>query len=92
MKKSFKWLLLLTLTTLLSIALITGVASAADNLMEEAELWADISEEINEAPGYEGAKDADRKWTVSIGVATGVAPDYEGSNDYEWISTTNHEP
>ena len=52
--------------------------------MEEAELWADISEEINEAPGYEGAKDADRKWTVSIGVAAGVSPDYEGSNDYEF--------
>jgi outer membrane protein len=85
MKKTFKWLLLLTLTTLFSIALITGVASAADNLLEEAELWwADISEEINEAPGYEDAKDADRKWTISIGVGAGVSPDYEGSNDYEF--------
>jgi len=82
MKKTFKWLLLLTLTTLFSIALITGVASAADDLMEEAELWADISEEINEAPGYEDAKDADRKWTLNIGVAAGFSPDYEGSNEY----------
>jgi len=82
MKKSFKWLLLFTLTTLFSIALITGVASAADNLMEE--LWEGISEEINEAPGYEDAKDADRKWALSIGVAAGVSPDYEGSNDYEF--------
>ena len=82
MKKTFKWLLLLTLTTLFSIALITGVASAADDLMDEAELWADISEEINEAPGYEDAKDADRKWTLSIGVAAGFSPDYEGSNEY----------
>ena len=84
MKKTFKWLLLLTLTTLFSIALITGVASAADDLMEEAELWADISEEINEAPGYEDAKDADRKWTLNIGVAAGFSPDYEGSNEYDF--------
>jgi outer membrane protein len=82
MKKSYKWLWLLTLTTLFSIALITGVASAADHLMEE--LWEGISEEINEAPGYEDAKDADRKWALSIGVAAGVSPDYEGSNDYEF--------
>ena len=50
--------------------------------MEEAELWADVSEEINEAPGYEDTKDADRKWAISVGVAARVVPDYEGSNDY----------
>ena len=82
MKKSYKWLLLITLTTLFSIALITGVASAAPDTMEEAELWADISEEINEAPAYEDEKPADRKWAISIGMAAGVSPDYEGSNDY----------
>ena len=52
--------------------------------MEEAELWADVSEEINEEPGFEDDKDADRKWAISIGVAGGFAPDYEGSNDYEF--------
>lgn len=82
MKKSYKWLSLVTLTTLFSIALISGVASAAPDATDEAELWADISEEINEAPGYEDEIPADRKWAISIGVAAGVSPDYEGSNDY----------
>ena len=82
MKKSYKWLSFITLTTFISIALITSVASAAPDTMEEAELWADLSEEINEAPVYEDEKPADRKWAISIGVAAGVAPDYEGSNDY----------
>src|SRR5210317_2072520 len=82
MKKSYKWLSRVTLTTLFSIALISGVASAAPDATEEAELWADISEEINEAPGYEDEIPADRKWAISIGVAAGVSPDYEGSNDY----------
>jgi outer membrane protein len=79
-KKSYKGLLLLTLTTLFSIALITGVASA-DDAMEEAEEWADISEEINEAPIYE-AEATDKKWTLNIGLGGGISPDYEGSNDY----------
>jgi len=82
MKKSYKWLLLITMITLFSIALITGVASAAPDTMEEAELWSGISEEINEAPGYEDEKPADRKWAISIGIAAGISPDYEGSNDY----------
>jgi len=82
MKKSYKWLLLITMITLFSIALITGVASAAPDTVEEAELWSGISEEINEAPGYEDEKPADRKWAISIGIAAGISPDYEGSNDY----------
>jgi outer membrane protein len=82
MKKSYKWLWLLTLTTLFSIALITGVASA-DDAMEEAKVWADIYEEINEAPIYE-ADATDKKWTLNIGLGGGVSPDYEGSNDYDF--------
>ncbi|MGD9343170.1 MAG: MipA/OmpV family protein [Desulfuromonadales bacterium] len=51
--------------------------------MDEAELWADISEEINEAPVYDDPEADKRKWSLTIGVSGGVSPDYEGSNDYE---------
>ena len=52
--------------------------------MDEAALWAGASEEIDEAPGYEDPKDKERKWTVSIGLTSGVSPDYEGSNNYDF--------
>ena len=58
--------------------------SAGSDAMEQAELWADLSEEINEAPAYEDEKTNERKWALSIGLGAGVAPDYEGSNDYEF--------
>ena len=73
----------LLLAVLISTLCFANV-SAAGETMDEAELWAGVSEEINEEPGSEDAKDTDRKWTISIGVAAGVAPDYEGSNDYEF--------
>ena len=53
MKKSCKWLLLFTLTMLFAMDIITGVAAEADDVMEEATLWAGASEEIDEAPGFE---------------------------------------
>jgi outer membrane scaffolding protein for murein synthesis (MipA/OmpV family) len=56
----------------------------SDDTLEEAELWADLSEEINEAPIYEDEKANERNWALSIGLGAGVAPDYEGSNDYEF--------
>ena len=52
--------------------------------MNEAELWAGVSEEINAAPVYEDAEADKRKWSLSIGLGGGVSPDYEGSNDYEF--------
>jgi len=82
MKSTLKSVLPLLVASLLAIACFANVALAGADAMEEAELWADVSEEINEEPGYEDAKDAERKWALSIGVAAGVAPDYEGSNDY----------
>ncbi len=82
MKSALERFLPLLATVLISTFFFTNVALAGGDAMEEAELWADVSEEINEAPVYEDTKDADRKWAISIGVAAGVAPDYEGSNDY----------
>jgi hypothetical protein len=74
----------LLVAVLISTICFANVTLVASDAMEEAELWADVSEEINEEPGYEDAKGTDRKWAISIGVAAGVAPDYEGSNDYEF--------
>ena len=82
MKKSCKWLLLFTLTMLFAMDIITGVAAEADDVMEEATLWVGASEEIDEAPGFEDPRASERKWAVSIGLSSGFAPDYEGSNDY----------
>ena len=71
---------------LLSAVLISTLCfanvSAAGETMDEAELWAGVSEEINEAPVYDDAEADKRKWSLSIGLGGGVSPDYEGSNDY----------
>ena len=77
----------LRLISLLAAALFAtfffvDVASAGADAMDEAEVWAGISEEINEAPVYEDDKAKSRKWTLKIGLSGGVSPDYEGSNDY----------
>jgi len=71
----------LLLAVLISTLCFANV-SAAGETMDEAELWADISEEINEAPVYDDAEADKRKWSLSIGLGGGVSPDYEGSNDY----------
>jgi outer membrane protein len=62
----------------------TGTASADLGDEDEMGLWADVSEDIAEAPGYKDPKDSKRKWSLSIGVAGGVSPEYEGSEDYEF--------
>lgn len=76
-------LFLLLMTVVFATMIVTDTASADDNL-DEIDLWADISEEIHEAPGYEDPEDSERKWALGIGVAGGYAPDYEGSDDYEF--------
>jgi outer membrane protein len=72
------------MTAFFATVIVTDTASADMDTMDEIDLWADISEEINEAPGYEDPEDAQRQWALSLGVAGGVAPDYEGSDDYEF--------
>jgi outer membrane protein len=72
------------MTAFFATVIVTDTASADMDTMDEIDLWADISEEIDEAPGYEDPKDAERQWALSLGVAGGVAPDYEGSDDYEF--------
>lgn len=83
MKNTCQMLLSLSTATLLLSVCFANV-SAAGETTDEAELWADISEEINEAPVYEDAEADKRKWSLTIGVGGGVSPDYEGSNDYEF--------
>lgn len=82
MKRILSQSSILFIATLLTAMSIATVATA-DDIMDDAGLWADVSEEIEEAPGYEDPKDKSRDWALSIGVAGGFAPDYEGSNDYE---------
>jgi outer membrane protein len=72
------------MTAFFATVIVTDTASADMDTMDEIDLWADISEEIDEAPGYEDPKDAERQWALSLGVVGGVAPDYEGSDDYEF--------
>ncbi|MCP4343119.1 MAG: MipA/OmpV family protein [Desulfobulbaceae bacterium] len=73
------------MTGFFATVIITGSAAAdAGDTMDEVDLWSDISEEIDEAPGYEDPKSAERQWALSLGVVGGVAPDYEGSDDYEF--------
>jgi outer membrane protein len=74
----------LFITAFISTMLITGVASADVDSLEDASIWAGAGEDIEEAPGYEDPKDSDRAWAISIGITTGFNPDYEGSNDYEF--------
>jgi outer membrane protein len=81
-KRNSRRFIPLITAALFSILWFASVASAEIDAMDEAELWADISEEINEAPGYEDDKDDERKWTLKIGLSGGFSPDYEGSNDY----------
>jgi len=72
------------LTAALFSTLCFANISAAGDTTDEAELWAGVSEEINEAPVFEDAEADKRKWSLSIGLGGGVSPDYEGSNDYEF--------
>lgn len=88
MKQSYQQLSLFLMTVLFTPLIITSTASAGDS-MDEIDLWSDIAEEIDEAPGYEDPKDSARKWALSLGVVGGYAPDYEGSDDYEFGAAPN---
>ena len=78
MKHVFQRLFHFLMTVFFATVIITGTASA------DIDLWTDVAEEIDEAPGYEDPEDASRKWAFSLGVAGGFAPDYEASDDYEF--------
>ncbi len=84
MKKVFPSLFLLLATIYFTTILLTGTALAEMDTLDQADLWAEIAEEIDEAPGYEDPDDSKRNWAFSLGVAAGFSPDYEGSNDYEF--------
>jgi outer membrane scaffolding protein for murein synthesis (MipA/OmpV family) len=88
MKKVLQQSSLLLTTILFAVISFAGVAAAddvaaVDDVLDDAGLWADVSEDIDNAPGYEDPKDRKRNWTISLGLSGGISPDYEGSNDYE---------
>jgi len=76
MKRVFQLLFFLLITVLFTPLITTGTDTA------EIEELMDMTDEIDEAPGYEDPKDARRDWALSIGIIAGVTPDYEGSDDY----------
>lgn len=84
MKHVFQPLFLLLMTVFLATVIITGTASADMESLDEIDLWTDVAEEIDEAPGYEDPEDTSRKWAFSLGLVGGFSPDYEGSDDYEF--------
>jgi len=78
MRRIFQLLLILSIPFLFTPLIATGTTSS------ELDELIDMTEEIDEAPGYEDPKDKKREWTLSIGVISGVTPEYEGSDDYEF--------
>ena len=84
MKRGLSWIFSLFVTALLSLVLSAGTALAAGDTLDEADIWARTAEEIDDVPGYEDPKDNTREWALSVGLISGFAPDYEGSNDYRF--------
>jgi outer membrane scaffolding protein for murein synthesis (MipA/OmpV family) len=52
--------------------------------MDQSDHSAGIAEKGDEITDYEGRKASTRDWALSLGLTIGFAPDYEGSNDYEF--------
>ncbi len=67
-----------------TMAVIPSTALADLGDSEDLDVWADVSEDIGSAPGYEDPKDSKRNWTLSLGFAGGVSPEYEGSDRYSF--------
>ncbi|SHO51879.1 MipA/OmpV family protein [Desulfopila aestuarii] len=84
MKNALRCFSHLFIASIFSTMLFIDNVSAESDALDEADLWAGIAEDIDEAPGYEDPADKDRNWTVSIGLSGGVSPDYEGSDDYDF--------
>ena len=56
----------------------------SEDVFDNVDIWLDVAEDIDDAPGYEDPDDRLRNWAIEIGFVGGVSPDYEGSNDYEF--------
>ncbi|MEA3547918.1 MAG: MipA/OmpV family protein [Thermodesulfobacteriota bacterium] len=56
----------------------------SEDTFDNVDIWLDVAEDIDEAPGYEDPDDRLRNWAIEVGFVGGVSPDYEGSNDYEF--------
>ncbi len=89
MKKNLPRNCLLLAAVLFFIVCNVGAASAASESLDEADLWTEVAENIDVAPGDEAPKDSARKWALSIGMNGGFSPDYEGSNNYSFDYSPN---
>ena len=83
MRRSIYFPIICTIVLLFNFILHVNTAKS-DDTIDKADVWEDVAEDIDEAPGYEDPEDRLRNWAVRVGVIGGVSPDYEGSNDYEF--------
>ncbi|MBW1849964.1 MAG: MipA/OmpV family protein [Deltaproteobacteria bacterium] len=82
MSRSICFPIICTMALLFNFILHVNTAKS-DDTIDKADIWEEMVEDMEEAPGYEDPKDRFRNWAVRVGVIGGVSPDYEGSNDYE---------
>ena len=82
MKNPLSKLLLIMAAIVLVLCSVTP--SIAGEKSDEIDLWTGVAEEIDDAPGYEDPQSRKRDWALSLGLISGLAPDYEGSNDYKF--------
>ena len=82
MKRAFQLLFFFLLTFLFTPLVIAGTDAG------EIEELMDMTDEIVDAPGYKAPKASPKRkkrdWALSLGLIAGVAPDYEGSDDYDF--------
>ena len=71
------------IVALVLISLLPGVPALAGEEDEDIIIFSDISEDMDDTPGYD-TEPEDGDWSFSLGVMAGVKPDYEGSDDYEF--------
>ena len=88
MRRSICFPVICTIALLFNIIFYVNPTNA-DDTIDKADLWLEVAEEIDEAPGYENPEDSIRNWAIDVGIIGGVSPDYEGSNDYEFGMAPN---
>lgn len=71
--------------TLSCFSLFTAVGNvSAGDTMDTIDTWAEVGEDIGQTQEVESKKGSEPKWAVGLGLVGGFAPDYEGSDDYEF--------
>ena len=83
MNRSFCFSIIFIVAFSFNFILHVNTAKSEDTF-DNVDVWLDMAEDIDEAPGYEDPDDRLRNWAIEVGFVGGVSPDYEGSNDYEF--------